>query len=107
MHLYDPTDPNGLTQWVLDGRPVLVQGEFANEWAEDQFHNHPDVAILPNPQFEAQDNLQKHVGSPAKKLKQKHLDRLATIGVRGTHTVHEVAAQAAKTNPQMRLRGYI
>lgn len=107
LGLYDPSTPNAVAGWQAAGSPVLVNCEFSNEYHEDRFHEHPDVAVLPSPQFEPTDQLKKHVGSQPKKFKAKHAQHLAAIGVADTDTIWDVSTKAARHNPNMKIRGYI
>lgn len=102
--LFDQTVPGAEDAWHAAGEPVLVNAEFHGEYWEDLLHSHPEVAILPNPTTEPTDTIKKHIGSPAKKLKKKHVDQLAALGVVETDTVYDVSAKVARINPNLKLR---
>lgn len=90
--------------WVAAGMPILISTSLSHsEYSEEKWHSHPEVAILPHPTFEGTDKLSKHVGNVVKKLKQKHMDALNTVGVLDTHTVFDVADKAKAIHPLVKL----
>lgn len=91
--------------WLaLEGHIILSTSLEHSEASEDFWHRHPDVAILPHPTFEGTDKLSKHINSATKKLKQKHMDSLATVGVLPTDTVWDVSDKLKALHPQVMLR---
>jgi hypothetical protein len=95
----------------LPGGLVLMMTSFDHdERAEDLFHGHPEVAILPNPTIDGRKPLQAHVGAPGYKFEQRHLDALiahATLGVSGTDSVLDVAHKAEAIHPEVRFRNVL
>jgi hypothetical protein len=95
-------------EWRANGSPVLVSTSLEHsESAEDKWHSHPEVAILPHPVFEGKDKLVQHKDSTTKKLKQKHLDALAKKGITENDTVWEVSDKAKAMQPQCCLRAIL
>ena len=94
--------PNGL---------VLMMTSFDHdERAEDLFHAHPEVAILPHPTLDGHKPLQAHVGAPGYKFAQKHLDALlghAALGAAATDTVLDLARKASAIHPEVRFRNVL
>jgi hypothetical protein len=77
-----------------DGR-ILVQAAFADESGEATFSTHPDVEMLPDPQFEGK--------TP---LAEKHQAALAHLAPEGNTVLH-LAKAAGKVHPLMRLRSWL
>lgn len=112
--------------WIATGGLVVAQATVDhNEYCEDKWHSHPDVAVLPHPTFEGNDPISKHIivraavtkgskqpgavlsGSPTKKIEQKHLDALAVLGVVPTDTVWYISDKAAARIASVKLRAVL
>lgn len=94
--------------WRAKGSPLLISTSVEHsEWCEDQWHGHPDVAVLPHPTFEGTDPMSKHIGSATKKIKQEHLDHLSVLGVKPNHTVWDIHDLASKRMPNCKLRAVL
>lgn len=95
----------------LPGGLVLMMTSFDHdERAEDLFHAHPEVAILPHPTLDGRKPLQAHVGAPGYKFEQRHLDALsahAVLGISGTDTVLDLARKAEVIHPEVRFRNVL
>jgi hypothetical protein len=90
---------------------VLMMTSFDHdERAEDLFHAHPEVAILPHPTLDGHKPLQAHVGAPGYKFTQTHLDALtahAALGASATDTVLDLARKASAIHPEVRFRNVL
>jgi hypothetical protein len=103
---------------------VLLCTSFAHsELAEDLFHGHPDVAILPHPVLDGKKMLKDHVqagnassgnksatAGPDYKFRQAHLDALkghATLGATDTDTVIDIARKASAIHPEIKFRNVL
>lgn len=124
IHLIDYTDPAHaelmhtapaaweqlpeVKAWRADGSPILLSSSFDHsEWAEEQWHGHPDVAILPHPTFEGNDHIKTHVGKSLKKLTQQHLDALKkhkSLQFDENDTIHDLSRKARAINPQVMVK---
>lgn len=105
--LYDPTKPGAREQWEAVGKPVLVNATFSSEAAQDRFHDHPDVAILPHPVHEGNHQLRQHLTKSDRKFKKHHLDALSSIGVQENHSVLDLEGFAVARNKGMKLRALL
>jgi hypothetical protein len=89
---------------------LLVTSFDHDERAEDIFHSHPEVAILPHPTLDGNLPLKSHLGREGYKFSQAHLDALqghALMGVSEADTVLDVFRKAAGIHPLMRLRNVL
>ena len=95
----------------LPGGLVLMMTSFDHdERAEDLFHAHSEVAILPHPTLDGRKPLQAHVGAAGYKFEQRHLDALiahAALGVSGTDSVLDVARKTETIHPEVRFRNVL
>jgi hypothetical protein len=91
----------------LDETHALVSVNLASETAEDRWHSHPEVAILPDPVFEGNDKIKAHLAKPSRKLRQHHVNALAKIGFGDTDSVLDLEAHATKINRGMKLRSIL
>lgn len=90
----------------LDDDHILLTTDFMSEWAEEQWHSHPEVARLPHPTLERSVKLADLHSDPQhahKQFKPHHLAKLAKLGVNGSHTVWDVHKAAIKINPGVKL----
>ncbi len=81
-----------------------------DERAEDLFHAHPEVAILPHPTVDGNLPLKSHIGRPGYKFAQGHLDALqehGTMGVLETDSVLDVFKKAGAIHPLIKLRNVL
>jgi hypothetical protein len=96
--------PNGLILMTTAFDPSETQ-EF-----ESYFHNHPDVAVMPNPTTMGLVKLTDHIGDPVHKY--QHLHHLALLDLPGLDlhpddTVIDLHRKAARLNPALRLRNML
>lgn len=105
--LYNPSEPGAKEKWEAGGKPVLLNVTFRLQAHADRWHEHPDVAILPDRLEEGNDTLKSHLDRPTRRLKQQHLDHLAAIGVKNSHTVLDLEREAVKRNRSMKLRSVL
>ena len=94
----------------LDATHILLCASFSHEGAEDRWHAHPDVVILPDPMFEGNDPIAKFIHSPTKKLKTSHIAMLAghaTLGFAPADTVLDLGRKAAAIHPLVKLRAVL
>ena len=61
-----------------DGMILMCTSFDHSEIAEDLFHGHPEVAILPHPTLMGNVTLKEHVGSHAHRFQPHHLSRSQT-----------------------------
>lgn len=77
-----------------DGMILMVTNLSHSEWAEDTFHLHPEVAILPHPSTDGKMTMKEHITrSPESghKFQQKHLDLLSKrFGIVETDNLFDV-----------------
>jgi hypothetical protein len=86
---------------------LMVTSFDHSEAAEDLFHGHPEVAILPHPTFHGNMPLKQHLGREGYKFAQKHLDTLTShpgLGVQETDTVLTLAKKAEAIHPLVAFR---
>ena len=95
----------------LPGELLLMMTSFDHdERAEDLFHAHPEVAILPHPTSDGNLPLKSHVGRAGYKFAQSHLDALkghALLGITESDTVLDVFKKAGALHPLIKLRNSI
>jgi hypothetical protein len=94
----------------LPGDFLLMVTGFDNERHEDWFHNHPDVAILPNPTLDGNIPLTQHIGRPLYKFVQHHLDAITAhpeIGAVPGDTVLTLWKKASAINGNFKLRNVL
>jgi hypothetical protein len=95
----------------LPGGFVLLMTSFDHdERAEDLFHAHPEVAILPHPTVDGNLPLKSHVGRPGYKFAQTHLDALQghdRMSLTGTDSVLDVFKKAGAIHPLIKLRNVL
>jgi hypothetical protein len=95
----------------LPGELLLLATSFDHdERAEDIFHGHPQVAILPHPSVDGKLPLKSHVGRAGYKFTQAHLDALeghALLGVNENDSVVDVFRKAGAIHPLMRMRNVL
>ena len=95
----------------LSGGLLLVMTSFDHdERAEDLFHAHPEVAILPHPTADGNLPLKSHLGRAGYKFKQEHLDALKShelMGVTDSDTVLDVFKKAGAVHPLIKLRNVL
>lgn len=108
IDLGDPDDPDGL---------ILISTDFMSEAGEDKWHEHPEVAVLPDATFEGTTTVDelnqeskyakvkgdKHPHA-LKKVKQKHVDALKKIGVTETDTILDISNKAKKIHPLVKIK---
>lgn len=86
---------------------LLLSTDFAKEWAEEQWHAHPEVARLAHPDKESNIklvDLHRDKRHGHKKFKQHHWQMLATrFGLDETHTVWDLHDRASAIDPDCRL----
>jgi hypothetical protein len=97
------------SQWVqLSDTHILLLTEFETEWAEGQWHDHPEVARLACPQMEATVPLYSLCSDPQFSHKQfgdHHWVLLAnSFGLKKPHTVWDLHNKLKDTYPGMRLK---
>ena len=94
--------PNGM---------VLMCTSFDHdERAEDLFHAHPQVAILPHPTVMGTVKLKDHATNAAYKFRQHHLDALkghSTLAAADTDTVIDLARKASAIHPEIKFRNVL
>lgn len=105
--LYDPAKPGAKEAWEAAGKPVLMNATFRLEAHADRWHEHPDVAILPDHVEEGTHTLESHLVRPTRKLTTQHIGHLASIGITGGHTVIDLEREAVKRNRSMKLRSVL
>ena len=95
----------------LPGELLLVMTSFDHdERAEDLFHAHPQVAILPHPTSDGNLPLKSHLGRTGYKFAQAHLDALTGHGLLGiveSDTVLDVFKKAGAVHPLIKLRNVL
>jgi hypothetical protein len=95
----------------LPGGLLLVMTSFDHdERAEDLFHGHPEVAILPHPTSDGNLPLKSHLGRAGYKFTQAHLDALkghALMGITESDTVLDVFKKAGTVHPLIKLRNVL
>jgi hypothetical protein len=107
LPLYDDAIPGDRERWIAAGKPVLINALFRHEIHQDQWHDHPEVAILPHPIYEGGVQLADHVGKPGRKFETRHIEQLAALGVTAEHTILDVEQRALARNRGMRLRSVL
>jgi hypothetical protein len=92
----------------LDDQHILLLTDFTSEWAEAEWHSHPEVARLAHPTMEAGvplsqlcDESYRH-----KQFTSKHLDLLSILGVTATDTVWDLHNKLKDDYPGLRLNSY-
>ncbi|HWR37693.1 MAG TPA: hypothetical protein VN622_17660 [Clostridia bacterium] len=90
---------------------ILVSIAFASEGAEDKWHGHPDVAILPHPTHEGMTKIKDAKAHPAKKMKQSHVDALKKHSKLGfdeqNDTILDLSEKAKKIHPECCIRNVL
>jgi hypothetical protein len=89
----------------LPGGFILCSTDFASEWAEEEWHAHPEIARLPHPTMEGGVKLGDLL-TPAwehKQYRAHHREALAAIGIEDAHTVWDVHRIAKAIHPLVRL----
>lgn len=94
--------PNGM---------ILMCTSFDHsEAAEDIFHSHPEVAILPHPTLMGNVSLREHIGSHGHRFQPQHLEALkghAAMNVKDSDTVVDLARKASAIHPEVRFRNVL
>ncbi len=92
----------------LPGGFILLMTSFDHdERAEDLFHAHPEVAILPHPTADGNLALKSHLGRSGYKFTQTHLEALKghdRMGIAETDSVLDVFRKAGAIHPLIKLR---
>lgn len=86
---------------------LMITSFGHSEAAEDLFHAHPEVAILPHPTLDGNTPLKQHVGREGYKFAQQHLDALTShpnLGVQETDTILTLAKKAEAIHPLVAFR---
>jgi len=93
-----------------DGLVLMCTSFDHDERAEDLFHAHAEVAILPHPTLAGTVKLKDHVDAPGYKFAQKHLEALkghATLGFSEMDTVIDLARKASAIHPEIKFRNVL
>jgi hypothetical protein len=115
----EPTDVLGATlprhqllpgsHWVqLDDDHILIcTGDFDSEWAQEQWHCHPDVARLAHPSLEAKVPIYQLCEDPSYAHKQFTDDHWALLvsafALDETHTVWDLHSKLKDSYPALKL----
>jgi hypothetical protein len=92
------------------GFVLLMTSLDHDERAEDLFHGHPEVTILPHPTADGNLPLKSHIGRPGYKFTQAHLDALQAhdgMGITETDSVLEIFKKAGAIHPLIKLRNML
>ena len=93
-----------------NGFLLLMTSFDHDERAEDLFHAHPEVAILPHPTLDGNLPLNSHIGRSGYKFTQAHLDALQghdRMGLTDTDSVLDVFRKAGAIHPLIKLRNVL
>lgn len=114
LDLFDPRVGSHYIE--LDDEHILVSTAFGDEWSEETWHGHPEVARLPHPVHEGHIPIKDVVHDPEhghyaeqhspKQVKHKHLKALREhpdLALSDTDTVLHLAKKAQKLHPQVKL----
>jgi hypothetical protein len=95
----------------LPNEMILMCTSFDHsEAAEDLFHSHPEVAILPHPTLMGNVSLKEHIGNRGHRFQQQHMEALishADMNVQDSDTVTELARKASTIHPEVRFRNVL
>lgn len=103
---------HGSSYVELDETHILLATDFAqsNTWAEEQWHDHPEVARLAHPIHEANvplSHLHLNAEHDHKQFKKHHHDRLKqAFGIEDHHTLWDLHERIKKHYPGIRLQRY-